>query len=215
MNILTHIGEATALINGQEYLVRPSFKALASVGDPKDLAQCISDVYTAYAYLVQFRRLPRSDYISACANLLELCSDIPPKYLGYLTASASGKRVLYRQGKISPDEIIIMANHCIRWGVGGDPKHKPQPVKDTGRPQLFDPAEFVAILIDEFHMSREDAWGATMTEFQRLCEQRQRKAWGDKPPPPTKEEAKASFDYAKNAIARARAMSLKPTKGRR
>lgn len=217
MNILTHFGEASALIDGKEYLVRSSFKALAAVGTPEDLELCINDVCAAYYILTEQKTLPRADLISACANLLEYCSDIPGRWLGYLDVGPVSGKMIYRQNRIPVEEIIIMAHHCIRWGVAGDPKRQrePEKKKPSARKEYFDPAEFVSIMIDEFHMSRDDAWNATMTEFQRLCEHRQRKAWGDKPPPPTKAEALASFDYARDAIERAKTMGIKRKKGRK
>lgn len=208
MHLMTEIGEASALIDGRQYLVRPSFRALASIGTVEDINQAITDVCHAYAILVEHGKTPPPMLISACANVLEYCSELPSSWLGQCDVSPITGRTTYRQGRVSVFEVVIMAHHCIKWGVSGDSKWQEKPDKPSNK--LFDPSEFVAILIDEFHMSREDAWLATMTEFQRLCEHRQRKAWGNKPPPPTKEEAKASFDFARDAIKRAREMGIKP-----
>ena len=218
MHLMTEFGEASALVDGQEYLVRPSFRALATMGTPEVLTEIISDVCEAYSTLVDVGKIPRPGLISQCANVLESCSDLPASWLGHSDLGAISGRMTYRQGRIRIEEVIIIAHHCIKWGVQGNPKRKPSPESGRGkRPSLFDPSEFVSIMIDEFHMSRDDAWSATMTEFQRLCEQRQRKAWGDKPPPPNKEEAKASLAHAMAEIKRARELGIKPVvkKGRR
>lgn len=209
MHLMTEIGEASAMIGGRQYLVRPSFRALAALGDIECINQHIADVCHAYAILVEGNKTPPPLLIAACANVLESCSELPASWLGQCDVSPITRRMNYRQGKIRIDEVIIMAHHCIKWGVSGDSKWTQKSDKQE-RLKPFDPSEFTAILMDEFHMGREDAWSATMTEFQRLCEHRQRKAWGNKPPPPTKEEAQASFDYARDAIKRARELGIKP-----
>lgn len=211
MHLMTEHGEASALIDGQEYLVRPSFRALSQLGTPEELTEIIGDVCHAYSILIDAGKLPQVGLISQCANVLMACSDIPESWLGCTDLGAISGRMTYRQGRIRIDEIIIMAHHCIKWGVQGNPRRLQAPEKNA-KPSLFDPSEFVSIMIDEFHMGRDDAWGATMTEFQRLCEQRQRKAWGNKPPPPTKEEAKASVAHAMAEIKRARELGIKPVK---
>lgn len=181
MRILTHIGEAAAEVGGKSYLVRPSFRALSTIDD---LSVHIDEVCAAYNLLLS-GMTPTAWQLCKCATVLQACSDMPYEWFGELV-ERSGK-FKYKITKISMRELVIMAHHCIKWGVYGDPKEKlskaakkalaEQPHRD------FDPHEFVSVLIDEFHLSSSDAWNATMVEFQRLCEHRQRKAWGNKPPP--------------------------------
>jgi Family of unknown function (DUF6246) len=213
MRVLTQIGEASAMVDGQEYLVRPSFAALASLGDPEILELHIEKICLAYHLLTKGGITPNYESLSCCANMLDTCSDFPKHWLGECVVS--GNKIKWRQGKIPVYDLIIIAHHCVKWGVSGDSKfrNKPKPPKVK---KLFDPAEFVALLVDEFSMSKSDSWECTMTEFQRLCEQRQKKNWGDRPEPPTKESAIKSFEYANEAIARARKLGIKPAKkGRR
>lgn len=211
MRIMTQIGEASALLDGKEYLIRPTFSALASLGDVDEIDTHIRQVCLAYDLYLSGRQTPSLGMLSCCANVLEACSDFPPEWLGECVESRSGWR--WRQGRITVHELIIMAHHCIKWGVSGDSKFRDTAKrrKKQDKPELFDPHSFVAVMIDEFHMSREDAWQSTMTEFQRLVEQRQRKNWGGKPPPPTQEEAANTMKMAHDAIRRARELGLKPT----
>lgn len=181
MRILTHIGEAAAEVGGKTYLVRPSFRALSTI---EDLEDEISAVCAAYNLLLS-GVTPKVWQLCSCANVLRSCSDMPHEWFGELVDRAGKWK--YKFNKLSMRELVIMAHHCIKWGIYGDPKEKLSKAakkalaEQEQRP--FDPHEFVSVLIDEFHLSSSDAWDATMTEFQRLCEHRQRKAWGNKPPP--------------------------------
>lgn len=213
MRVMTQIGEASAMVDGTEYLVRPSFAALAEIGDPEVLDDYVRQVCSAYEILLQ-DKMPTVSMLGCCANILDVCSDLPSEWLGCYTENRK-----FKQGKVRIDELVIMAHHCIKWGVQGDSKWKSKPSKKQYENRMFDPADFVSILIDEFHMSSSDAWNCTMTEFQRLCEQRQRKAWGHKPPPPSQDEVRDTMKAAREAIKRGNELGIKPenraTRGRK
>lgn len=209
--LLTQFGEASLSMGGKTYLVRPSLKAIASIGRPEDIEQVMQDVCDAF-HVLRSGHLPKPLLISACANVLEICSNIPAELLGFCVPSKINGKLLYKAGKIPLSDIIIMANHCIKWGIQGDPKWKPKPSKTADDGRAFDPVDFVSILIDEFHLSREDAWNTTMTEFQRLCEQRVRTMRGNKPPPIDDESARKVMTNAREIIKRARELGIKPIK---
>lgn len=226
MRLMTQIGEASALVDGKEYLVRPTFAALSSLGAPSDIDYHIKNVCSAYTKHLDLGIMPQWYEVASCAAMLEACSNLPSEWMGHVTeARRSGvfkdahtftKTAFHHnfkwvQTKLTIHELIVMAHHCVKWGVSGKPKWTSKPKKEA-RPTLFDPQEFVAMLIDEFHVSRNDAWAMTMTEFQRLCELREKKAWAGKTPPPTHEEAKKSLEYANDAIKRARELGIKGKK---
>ena len=186
MRPLTHIGEALAEVDGREYLVRPSFRALSLV---EDLESHIEFICVAYQTMLLGGQ-PSIGQLSMCANVIEACSDLPPEWLGECVERSNGWR--YKVTKLSMRELVVIAHHCIKWGVYGDPKEK---LSKAAKERLekepkteFDPHTFVAVMVDEFGMTSSEAWGATMVEFQRLCEHRQRKNWGDRPAPVSDEE---------------------------
>lgn len=186
MHVNTSIGEASAWMDGRDYLVRPSFAALNRI---HDLQEAVRIVCEAYSVLLT-GNMPRVIDIGTCGHVLAECSDFPVESIGY--ADLRGDRLKWIQGRLSVREVVIMAHHCIKWGIKGNPKEK---LSKAARKRLadepkrdFDPQEFVAVLVDEFGLSTGDAWNCTMVEFQRLCEQRQRKNWGDRPPPIDDEE---------------------------
>lgn len=180
------IGEALVSKGDEEHLIRPSFSALAAV---EDLQYTIEAVCEAYAVVLQ-SHTPKLHHLSACSIMLTACSNIPMEWMGYVVARESGAK--WKMGVLPIPDLVILAHHCVRWGVQGNPKEKlsrSAKKKLEAQPQRdFDPAEFVAVMVDEFGVSSRDAWDSTMTEFQRLCEHRNRKNWGDRPPPVSDEE---------------------------
>ena len=111
---------------------------------------------------------PTVQQVADCSIVLQKCSDLPDELVGW-TEHRNGK-LKWRQKVATPREIIIMAHHCIKWGVFGSEKYAIKPSKtDRQENKGFDPSDFVMLLVDEFGIPLNDAWGATMTEFQQLC----------------------------------------------
>lgn len=217
MRVNTAIGEASAEIGGQTYTVRPSFAAIASLGGPEDIDSVIRGCFSAIETFSN-GMVPRLLHLCCCSVMLEACSNIPTEVLGWAEPVKNSDRLIWRQRLVSVDDLVVMANHCVKWGVMGDPRQKLSKSKKQRASGLFDPQAFVAVMIEEFGASRSDAWDTTMTEFQRLCEHRQDKAWGDRPKPPTKEEAIAAAEHAERAYAQAVAngtIKKHPAKNRR
>lgn len=181
MRVNTAIGECSAEYNGIEYIVRPSFLALKQIDNLDDSIQTVCNAYNILLSGIT----PKIEEISVCAYVLQTCSNLPDELIGW--SEYFNGRFKWRKKILTIKEIIIMAHHCIKWGVFGDPKEKlsrsAKKKLDEQQNKEFDPHDFVAILIDEFHLSSSDAWAATMVEFQRLCEHRNRKNWGDRPEP--------------------------------
>lgn len=208
------IGEATAEIGQSSYMVRPSFAALSRLGGPDDIDFTIRCCVAAYDSLCA-NKTPRVLDLASCCSMLVACSDIPSDLMGWCEPTKDD-RLLWRQRMVSVNDLVVMANHCVKWGIMGDPapRRKMTKKKREKAAGLFNPQEFVAIMVDEFGMSRADAWDTTMTEFQRLCEARERKNWGDRPEPPTKEEAQQAAKWAREVTRRAAECGVKQERGK-
>lgn len=207
------IGEAVCDIGQSSYMVRPTFAALATLGGPEDIDYVIRCCLRAVE-LWERGANPAVFDIAACSTMVEACSDIPTDLLGW-AEPARNDRLLWRQRIVPINDLVVMANHCIKWGVMGDPRRKMNKRKREKAAGLFDPQEFVALLMEEFNVDRATAWGTTMTEFQRLCEARERKNWGDRPEPPTREEVEKSMKWAREVTQRAAKVGVKQERGKR
>lgn len=216
------IGEATAEYGEAEYLVRPSFSALASIGNPSDIDTVVRGCLSAIHNLEK-DITPSISQLSACAVMLGACSTFPSQWLGHWRESTlvGGKRV-WVQGLVNINDLIVMANHCVKWGVMGDPRRTPSAKAKAEMSGLFDPQEFVAIAMmphdaGGLGQTRTEAWSLTMTEFQRACEARMKAIRGGRPEPITPEEAEQLFkqvrERSKDAV-RTEVAKPKPMIGR-
>jgi hypothetical protein len=144
---------------------RPSFSALNSLGSPDDIDEIIRGCFDAmtdcYSYLAL---LPCIAMIGACID-----DDLTDEFYRLFGEIEFNKKnsLSYKSGAITPSEIIIIANHLVKWGVIGNPKKKGKPSKEKTN---FDPSEYVGAAIAHLGLSKSDAWGLTMTEFQRAIE---------------------------------------------
>lgn len=209
MRCNTSIGEAVAEYGESEYLVRPSFSALAGIGSPEDIDSIIRGCLAAFNN-IQNGHTPTVNQLSACAVMLSACSDLPVTWLGWWRESTRIKgKTIWVQGIVTINDLVVMANHCVRWGVMGDPRKKPSKKAKEQSKGYFDPAEFVAIACmpsdsGGLGWSRNDAWQATMVEFQRACEERYKMAKGNRKEPLSQDEVKELFKKTKERHAKAR-----------
>lgn len=198
------LGEGTIEINGRVFTLRPSFRALEKVTEQDSIEYLYSMTHDAQTIATTEPHMLSAKKLSVCAFVLFCFSDLTFEETGFTESSKKNpNKLLWRVGKLPPAHVAILAHHCIKWAVIGDPRIKPsKKALAASRSQAFDVSEFVAILVDEFGLSRQDAWDCTMVEFQRLCEARQKKAWGDKPPPPEDDKIDKMLSQAREALSR-------------
>lgn len=188
----TQVGEILAELGDRKYLLRPSFEALASIGTPQEIDSTLRACLSASTY-TQNNMTPPVWTLSSCAHVITCCGDLDIEHTGWIEESRKG-RMIWRQKSIPTDDLVLVANHLLKWGISGSPRTKAK----KGKPGLFDPAEFVAIAMlpsdaGGLGQSRSEAWSLTMTEFQRACEARKAAYGKSKPEPLTREEAQAAF----------------------
>lgn len=203
------IGEATAEYGEREYLIRPSFSALAGIGDPSEIDYVVRGCLAAYSNL-ENNLSPTVTQLSCCSTMLAACSELPIEWLGHWRESTINKgKSVWVQSIITINDLVIMANHCVKWGIMGAPKRKPSHLAKEASVGLFDPHEFVAVAMmphdaGGLGQSRAEAWELTMTEFQRACEARLAAMKGNKPEPMTPEQAKELFRETAERHAKAK-----------
>jgi len=225
MRCNTRIGEmvisCTKNGEGFNYLLRPSFFAMSQLGDPDQIEYTYDKCKMALRVITYGKTYCLTDQVSLdqlthCINVIHACAveDLPDELLGWFQLSAKGERILYRQGVISIKEIVIIANHLMKWGMIGepDPTRMRMPRKKNEKPKKFDPAEFVGYAIQALHLSTSDAWELTMFEFQRAIE----KAFpiDESKIPVSTEEAEAAVAAARAAQERRKQMNIQPRQGK-
>jgi len=225
MRCNTRIGEmvisCTKNGEGCDFLLRPSFFAMSQLGDPDQIERTYDKCKMAMRILSFGKSHCLTDQISHdqlthCINVIHACSqdDLPDELLGWFQLSAKEDKLLYRQGAVSIKEIVIIANHLMKWGMIGDPDptRMRMPRKKNEQPKQFDPAEFVGYAIQALHLSTENSWNLTMFEFQRAIE----KAFpiDESKIPVSTEEAESAVAAARAAQERRKQMNIQPRQGK-
>lgn len=166
------IGEAAIYVDGQEVILRPSFANMQKIGTPEEIKETLWDCFNALQKQQAGLELHYSD-ILPCSIVFDACGGdlIDSKVFGQL--SVSDDKIEWIAGVEPIDNLIVMANHLLSWGINGKPSkgrlRKAANEKD-GKEYLFDPLEFVGAAVAHLGMSTEDAWNLTMVEFQRIMD---------------------------------------------
>lgn len=161
MKPLLSIGQQAIRFNGKSYTFTPTFRNIASIGDPEEIV-------LNYETLID----PKCDIVAACNishEVMSCCagSELPDDLLWDVTGSWSGDRVMMKKGKISLTAQILMAADLLFSGMIGSPfKMKDQPSKK--RMTEFNASEFVGAAVAHLGLQSDNAWALTMTEFQRF-----------------------------------------------
>lgn len=159
MKPLLSIGQQAIRFNGKSYTFTPTFRNIASIGDPEEIV-------LNYETLID----PHCDIVAACNishEVMSCCaeSELPHDLLWDVTGSWSGDRVVMKKGKASLIAQILMAADLLFSGMVGSPfKMKEQPNKK--RMTEFNASEFVGAAVAHLGMDNGSAWDMTMVDFQ-------------------------------------------------
>lgn len=205
MKINTSIGEVGLYIGEREYILRPSFLSMSIIGDGDELFGYASWINTA---LFKLKHEPETISVldmSTAIFIIQCCcsEDIPE--LGNIIGSDWSGKIFYNPGDISGNDLIVIAEHLIRFGINGVETQRSITAKRFGNKNKSDGEfkiqEFVASAIAHLKLGAKDAWDLTMAEFQLAIDS----LYPDQDPKanyPTQQEAEST--YQKVLAARAR-----------
>lgn len=187
MSALTDIGELSindSREGGKDYLLRPSFEAMARIGTPEEIVQTYATIHgNDVAQLIDMCAdnlmhfpdwLTPSFYrateklLSTCMIVLQACceDDLTP-----MIGEWKGWRhcVVYRPGQMPKNDIIVLAQYLMQHGVVGKAKVRQLQRHETGeRTTEFKAFDYISAARSHFGMNRIEASQLTMTEFQML-----------------------------------------------
>jgi hypothetical protein len=184
---LTEIGEVV-LTNreegGREYVLRPSFAAMTRIGSPEDIVSAYatihgSDVQNLLALCAaHLGRLPdwlspqiyrmAEKVLSISMQVIQACCE---EDITTMIGEWKGwsRYIVYRPGKLSRNDIIIIAQHLMTHGVIGKARvRKLQRHESSTTTAEFHAIEYINAARTHFKMTRDDAAFLTMTEFALL-----------------------------------------------
>lgn len=189
MTPLKEIGECLISAGDSEYFFRPSLINMTRIGDPADIVQALYDLHndeagemvrqamSAYgaipAWLATYLSAPqygRKAIIAAMTVMQACCVEDVAHLVGDIVPGKSGKwAFVYRKGKMTSAEMIIVARSLIVHGVIGKAKVRKLQRHESGSASSeFNAFEYISAARTHLGMSREEAEQLTMTEFQML-----------------------------------------------
>ena len=189
MTPLKEIGECLISAGDREYFFRPSLINMTRIGDPADIVQTLYDLHndeageivrqaisaygTVPAWLATHLTAPqygRKAIAAAMTVLQACCAEDIGNLAGEIVPGRSGKwAFVYRKGKMTAAEMIIIARALIVHGVVGKAKvRKLQRHEGENASSEFNAFEYISAARTHLGMSREEAEQLTMTEFQLL-----------------------------------------------
>lgn len=159
MKPLLSIGQQAIRFNGKSYTFTPTFRNIASIGDPEEIV-------LNYETLID----PNCDIVAACNishDVMSCCaeSELPDGLLWDVTSSWSGDRVVMKKGKVSLIAQILMAADLLYMGMVGHP-FRMKEEGDKKRMREFNAGEFVGAAVAHLGVSNSDACSMTMVDFQ-------------------------------------------------
>ena len=136
--------------DGTEYTFTPSFDRIAGLGSPQEIVRL-------YAGLHGPRAAQEASYVLAC-----LCNQVDfAPLVGWLEGGE------WHAGLMPAGEQITIARHLMQHGIIG----KARPGKGDGKySDSFNAHEYIAAACVHLGLSRADAEGLSMTEFQTMLE---------------------------------------------
>lgn len=201
MRANTAIGEIGISLGDRDYLLRPSFKALTTLGTPRQLVELFAFVQGGprfHPMLPKFNHAEANRHFRACCDVIAACcdDDVSP-----LLGTAGERWGSWRPGAMRIRDAAILAQSLLKHGMIGV---VPPVAAAPGTPppvasEEFDPAEYVALAVAHLGMSEGDAWALTMTSFVLYTRAKY-------PPPKSNAPSEAEHDHVMGWLAKINAI---------
>lgn len=194
MTPIKELGECLIGTDDREFFFRPSFRAMARIGEPAEIVQTFYDLLSddvtpllqraAEAYIRdEYSRLPdcvlryiqsglltRKAIMAAHTVLTACCDDDIGVLVGWMRPGKGRKRgFVWRPGSLPPEDMVIIARNLMMHGIVGKAKvRKLQRYETNETTSEFRATDYIMAARNHFGISREEAENLTMTEFALL-----------------------------------------------
>lgn len=187
MTALKEIGEigiSDSREGGKDFLLRPSFAAMARLGEPAEIVRiygtvngsdtqqllvaCAGALKCVPAWVSPSFNLLSERLLSASMHVMQSCCE---EDLTAIIGEWKGwsRYVVYRPGMMPRNDIVVMAQQLMQHGVIGKAKVRRLQRHDSGEATSeFRAFDYISAARSHFAMGREEAAALTMTEFQLL-----------------------------------------------
>lgn len=158
-------GELAVSTADKDWLFRPSFAAMASLGSPKEIVELYALLHSAPEInpiypVSSYRRWERSVLGAAYDVLAACCADDVTPLIGHI-GSRYGS---YVPGSMPVEHMPPLARSLMKHGITGNIKLRGKP-KSEDYSTEFNAKDFVATAMAHLGLSEDEAWRMTMTTF--------------------------------------------------
>ena len=186
MTPLKDIGECLISDGQHEYFFRPSFAAMARIGEPAEIVQAFYDLHNdeftpllrralaAYGHIPSWliKHACRVEFskkvLMAAYAVLHACSEDDVSSLtGWLKPGKTGRwSFVWRKGALTPHDMVIIAQSLMMHGIIGKAKIRQlQRYESNETTSGFRAIEYINAARAHLGMTRDEAEKLTMTEF--------------------------------------------------
>lgn len=184
LKAIGEIGISDSREGGKDFLLRPSFAAMARLGEPDEIVRiystvngsdaqqllvaCAGALKSVPAWLSPSFYLLSERLLSAAMRVMQACCE---EDLTSIIGEWKGwsRYVVYRPGMMPRNDIIVMAQQLLQHGVIGKAKVRQLQRYESGETtREFRAFDYISAARSHFGMSRAEAEQLTMTEFQML-----------------------------------------------
>ena len=187
MTALKEIGEigiSDSREGGKDFLLRPSFAAMARLGEPAEivriygtvngsdtqqlLVSCVGALKCIPAWVSPSFNLLADRLLSAAMLVVQSCCE---EDLTAIIGEWKGwsRYVVYRPGMMPRNDIVVIAQQLMQHGVIGKAKVRRLQRHESGETTSeFRAFDYISAARSHFGMGRDEAAALTMTEFQLL-----------------------------------------------
>lgn len=187
MTALKEIGEigiSDSREGGKDFLLRPSFAAMARLGEPAEIVRiygtvngsdaqqllvaCAGALKCVPAWVSPSFNLLADRLLSAAMHVMQACCE---EDLTAIIGEWKGwsRYVVYRPGMMPRNDIVVIAQQLMQHGVIGKAKVRRLQRHESGETTSeFRAFDYISAARSHFGMRRDEAAALTMTEFQLL-----------------------------------------------
>ena len=187
MTALKEIGEigiSDSREGGKDFLLRPSFAAMARLGEPDEIVKiygtvngsdaqqllvaCTGALKCVPAWVSPSFHLLSERLLSAAMHVMQSCCE---EDLTAIIGEWKGwsRYVVYRPGMMPRNDIVVIAQQLMQHGVIGKAKVRRLQRHESGETTSeFRAFDYISAARSHFGMRRDEAAALTMTEFQLL-----------------------------------------------
>lgn len=153
MEPITQIGEIGIYAGGECYVLRPTLRAISSLGEPDEIVEVFARVYGPADSFQDYAAL---GVLWACADGFD-----PAEVIGYADGEAACE---LRMGYVKREHLVPLARDLLKHGIVGDVKARSAGEESSGV-ERFEAREYAALAVAHLSLSDAEAWDMTMTSL--------------------------------------------------